>query len=251
MKKRILSTGGILGGVLFSASVLASDTYFTFEHSYASENRYHGDEFGILHETDMGAWVGVDIRLYNQEQDVVLEDIVSSSYSLKTGYDYDLSPELVLTPNFEARFYSGGSADQGFGEDPGDTQKAGARYTPGLMLTWQLSDAFNVHTQYRFDYRKVTRAIAREGEQNRRRHRFQVGAAYAMLDNLTVAYTAYYYDANYWLTDRKEHDYRQDLDFAIDITPQWQLNLGAEDVARSAIDSGREARLKAGFTYLF
>ncbi|WP_018917876.1 oligogalacturonate-specific porin KdgM family protein [Vreelandella zhanjiangensis] len=251
MKKFLSLTGITLGAMLVGNTVSASDTYFHYEHSYATENRYHGDEFGIFHQTDIGAWVGVAIRLYNQESDAVLEDVVSNSYSLKTGYDYALSPELTLTPNLETRFYSGGSTDQGFGEDPGDSQKAGARYTPGLKLSWQAAEPLNLYTQYRFDYRKVTRSIADEGEQNHRRHRIEVGADYAVLDNLTLSYTAYYYDGNYWLADSKEHDYRQDFDIALDVTPQWQLNLGAEDVARSAIESGREARIKAGFTYLF
>lgn len=35
--------------------------------------------------------------------------MVSNSYAMTVDYDYALSDTLILTPNIEARFYSGGT----------------------------------------------------------------------------------------------------------------------------------------------
>lgn len=137
MKKLYL--GNMLASLLLlSGSVVASETYFHYQHSYGTQNKYHGDEFGILHQTDEKAWVDITIHLYNKGKNVALDDVVSNSYSMTVGYDYALNNTLTLTPNMEARFYSGGKSGEATTGDVGDTQKAGARYTPGLKLSWQV-----------------------------------------------------------------------------------------------------------------
>lgn len=248
--KKIIS-GYIYISVLFSAPTMASETFIHYQHSYGTQNRYHGDEFGILHQADGGGWVDMTIHLYNNNEDVALDDVVSNSYSMTVGYDYALSESLTLTPNIETRFYSGGTSGEGTENDPGDTQKAGARYTPGLKLNWQIAAPFAIYTQYRYDYRKITRSLASDDEQNKHRQRFEGGIQYSPLSTLTLSYKAYYYNADYVLADNKKHDYQQDIDIDWNFLPRWQLNLGAEDVAKSKTGSSRETLLKAGFTYQF
>lgn len=177
--------------------------------------------------------------------------MVSNSYAMTVDYDYALSDTLILTPNIEARFYSGGTSGEGTENDPGDTQKAGARYTPGVKLSWQTSDLFGVYTQYRYDYRKITRSLASDDEQNKHRHRLEGGISYTPVDTLTLSYKACYYHADYILANNKKHDYQQDVNIDWTFLPDWQINLGLEDVAKNKTRGGREALLKAGFTYRF
>ncbi|MCS3432221.1 oligogalacturonate-specific porin KdgM family protein [Klebsiella sp. BIGb0407] len=250
MKKLYL--GNMLASLLLlSGSVVASETYFHYQHSYGTQNKYHGDEFGILHQTDEKAWVDITIHLYNKGKNVALDDVVSNSYSMTVGYDYALNNTLTLTPNMEARFYSGGKSGEATTGDVGDTQKAGARYTPGLKLSWQVISPLTLYTQYRYDYRKINRSAAGEGEQNRHRHRLEGGIAFAALDTLILTYQANYYNADYILANNKKSDYQQDVKADWIFLPDWQLNLAAEDVAKSKTSNSREALLKAGFTYRF
>ena len=251
MKKTLSVTALLINTLLFGTHALASETYIHYQHSYGMQNRYHGDEFGVLHQADGGGWMDITIHLYNKNQDVAIDDVVSNSYSMTAGYNYALTEALTLMPSIEARFYAGGTSGEGTEDDPGDTQKAGARYTPGLKLSWQIAAPFNIHAQYRYDYRKITRSLASDDEQNKHRHRIEGGMHYSPFDTLTLSYTAYYYDADYILADNQQHDYQQDINIDWTFLPRWQLNLGAEDVAKSKTSSGREALLKAGFTYRF
>lgn len=251
MKKTLSLTGLLLTTLFISGNTLASETYIHYQHSYGTKNHYHGDEFGILHQADGGGWIDMTIHLYNKNKNVALDDVVSNSYSMTAGYDYALYDTLTLTPNIEARFYSGGTSGEGTANDPGDTQKAGARYTPGLKLAWQIVQPFGVYTQYRYDYRKITRSVASDDEQNKHRHRLEGGLIYTPVDTLTLTYKAYYYHADYILANNQKHDYQQDIDIDWTFLPDWQLNLGLEDVARNKTSGGRESLLKAGFTYRF
>ncbi|QHM71793.1 oligogalacturonate-specific porin KdgM family protein [Mixta intestinalis] len=251
MKKNLFLATCLVNVALLSSAALASETFIHYQHQYASENHFHSEKFGILHQADNGGWVDITIHLYNKNKDATLDDVVSNAYSLQVGYDYQLFPQITLTPNIEARFYSGGTSGEGTSGDISDTQKAGARYTPGLKLAWQVATPVSLYTQYRYDYRKITRAVAKEDEQNRHRHRIEAGINYQPLDNLTLSCKAYYYQADYILADNKKHDYQHDIDIDWNIFPRLQLNLGAEDVAKSKVNDGREVLLKAGFTYRF
>lgn len=120
------------------------------------------------------------------------------------------------------------------------------------MLAWQAAEPLSLYTQYRYDYRKLARGRAGKGEQlNRHRHRYEVGARYQLLENLALRYKAYWHKADYVLTDNKKHDYQQDIYIDWQVNPAWQLNVGAQDVAKSAQEGGREALLKTGVTYTF
>lgn len=249
MKKTLLASA--LALALISTTAVASETYFFYQHSYATENRFHGDEFGLLHD-EGDVWFKIKIHLYGKNKDVAFDESVSNSYSFYTGYHFRLTDTLMLSSSLQGRFYSGGTSGEGTVGEMGDTQQSGARYTPGVMLRWQVAEPVSVYAQYRYDYRKIARGRVTDGEaRNRHRHRYEVGASYALLETLHLGYKAFYYQADYVLSNNKKLDYQQDVDIDWQFTPAWQLNLGAEDIAKSATTRGREARLKAGFTYTF
>lgn len=248
--KKIIILG--LSGLFFLPSITsASETYFFYEHSYATENRIHSDNFGLLHEQG-DAWYKIKIDFYGKNKDTAFDEVVSNSYSFFSGYHFHLNNLLTLSPSMQARFYSGGTSGQGTPGEMGDSQTAGARYTPGLMLSWQAADPLSLYTQYRYDYRKLARGRAAKGEQlNRHRHRYEVGTEYHLLENLALRYKAFWHKADYVLADNKKHDYQQDIYIDWQVNPAWQLNIGAQDVAKSAQEGGREALLKTGVTYTF
>lgn len=108
-----------------------------------------------------------------------------------------------------------------------------------------------LYTQYRYDYRKINHSQASENEQNEHYHRIEADIAYSPVDTMTLAYQANYYNADYILYNNKKSDYQQDIKADGTFLPDWQLNLVAEYIAKSKTSSGREALLKAGFTYRF
>ncbi|MGQ7745997.1 oligogalacturonate-specific porin KdgM family protein [Pectobacterium brasiliense] len=250
MKKRYL-VAGILFAQIYAISASASDTKLSYEHSWGTMNRYHGDEIGMRHFMDNGLYVGVELNFYNKNKDLTIDDVVSNSYAFYTGYAYNLTPELTLTPNLEARFYSGGTSGEGTVGDIGSSQSSGARYTPGLKLTWSVTDKTDLHAQYRYDLRKITRSKRTSTDDDTHRHRYEAGVAYKGFDNFTLAYTAYYYHADYVLQNNKKHDYQQDFDVSYTINDNWSAHVGVEDVASGRDVKSREGKGKVGFTYTF
>ncbi|MEA9391309.1 oligogalacturonate-specific porin KdgM family protein [Acerihabitans sp. TG2] len=250
MKKTFIMAGMALL-LLTNSAANASDTKFNYEHNYATQNRYHGDKIGMAHFMDNGIYLGVELAFYNTKQDIALDDVVSNAYSFYTGYDHMLADNVTLTPNIETKFYSGGTSGEGYSGNIGDSGTQGARYTPGLKLTYHINDALALYAQYRYDLRKITRSKRTEADGDTHRSRYELGAILSGIGHVTVGYKVYYYDGDYIMQNNKNHDYQQDIDISYRFTENWQGNLGAEDVASSRVTDTREVKIKTGFTYTF
>lgn len=262
--KKLISP--LLLGVVMSSSAYALDynSYFEYEHWYGTNSHYNGDKFGIFVNFDDEAYVGLNINTYNQEKNKVLfENVVSDFYELYGGYNFELADNLTLTPSFELRMYSGGGYKKNAVEnkptyqvgDVSDSQRGGARYTPGLKLSYQLLENLNVHAQYRYEYRTVSRNKREDTKQgyadNQARSNYEVGLSYVPFEDWTIDYRFAYLHGNYVLQNEKHDDYQQELKVNYAVTDELGIYLGAEDVARSLHDDKREAKLKVGLSYLF
>uniref|UniRef100_UPI00370D43CD oligogalacturonate-specific porin KdgM family protein n=1 Tax=Orbus sturtevantii TaxID=3074109 RepID=UPI00370D43CD len=179
------------------------------------------------------------------------------------GYNFYLMDQLVLTPSLQARFYSGGGYKAKSKNnlptyqvgDVSDSQRPGARYTPGLKLTWQNSNSLAFYGQYRFEYRKVSRNKRQDSVQgyvgNRIRNRFDIGVDFAPISDWNVGYRVSYLKGNYILQNNKRHDYQQEITANWQVVNDWQINFAAQDVAKNIHSNAREAKLKLGLTYAF
>lgn len=241
----------LLGCTLVLGAAQAADTKLNYEHSYGTKNHYHGDEVGMAHYLDNGLYVGVQIRFYNKNSHVAVDDMVSNSYSFLTGYDYAVNDRFILTPNLEARFYAGGTSGEGTTGEQGESQKQGSRYTPGLKARYLLSDSVSLQAQYRYDYRKISRNKRTDGDDDRYRQRYELGVFFKPTEAWLVGYRAYYYKGDYVMQNNQTHDYMQDLVVSYAFSANWQGNVTVEDIAASKTNDSREANLKAGFTYTF
>lgn len=261
--KKIFKPLLLIGLSTLCTATFASETYIHYQHTYGSSSHYHGDNLGLLHDFDGEAYIGANISVYNRNKNKILDDIVSNYYEIYGGYNFELTDTLTLTPNAEFRFYSGGGYTAKATEnrpafqvgDVSDPQRQGARYTPGLKLTWAAMDDLVLYTQYRYEYRKVVRSKRVDTVQgtvnNLSRHRFDLGAVYEVIEDLNLGYRISYYDANYIMQDNKKHDYQQEVTVDWQADYEWQINFAAEDVAKSVTSNSREAKLKLGFTYTF
>lgn len=243
---------------------LAYRTYFKYAHSYGTTSHYHGDNFGLYLDFDSNAYLGLSIDTYNQQKNkLFFDDIVSNYYQMYGGYNFNLTDQLILTPNMEVRFYSGGGYKAKNKEnlphyqvgDVSDSQRQGARYTPGLKLTWLNSDELSFYTQYRFEYRKVSRNKREDSVQgyvgNTSRNRFDIGIDFTPITDWNIGYRLSYLKGNYILQNDKKHDYQQQINIDWQATNNWQINFSAEDVAKSTHTDSREAKLTLGLTYGF
>lgn len=242
---------------------LAYESYFNYEHKYGTASRYHGDNFGISVDFDKQAYVGLNIDLFNKKKNQYsLNNIVSNYYEFYMGYNFKLAEQLTLTPNLELRFYSGGgykakSINMPTHEvgDVSDSLRSGARYTPGLKLTWDALENFNIYTQYRYEYRKVSRKKREDSVQgyinNRSRNRFDVGLNYQINNDWSADYNFRYFKANYILQNDKKNDYQHGMTINWQATEEWLFKVGAEDVAKNIHTDTREAKLKFGINYHF
>lgn len=247
-----------------SGADMVYKTYFKYAHSYGSSSHYHGDNFGLYVDFDKNAYVGMNIDIYNQlKNKIFFDDVVSNYYQIYGGYHFYLTDQLVLTPNMELRFYSGGGYKAKSQDnlpryqvgDVSDSQRPGARYTPGLKLTWLTHDNLAFYTQYRYEFRKISRNKREDPIQgyvgNTSRNRFDLGANWNLFDDWSVGYQFSYFKGNYVLQNDKKHDYQQEMNINWQLAHDWQINFVAEDVAKSLNNDSREAKLKLGFTYLF
>lgn len=239
-------------------------TYFKYAHHYGLSSHYHGDNFGLYLDFNDQAYLGLSVHTYNQLKNRMLfDDLVSNYYQLYGGYSFHLTDQWVLTPNLEIRFYSGGGYKAKSNDnlphyqvgDVSDSQRPGVRYTPGLKLAWLYSDNLSFYSQYRFEYRKVSRSKREDSVQgyvaNRSRNRFDVGVNFSPLSDWNMGYRLSYLRGNYILQDGKRHDYQQEINVDWQATKNWQVNFSAEDVAKSVHSDSREAKLALGLTHLF
>jgi hypothetical protein len=248
MNKFIFAAAVCLG--LGASCAYSTENQVSYEHSYGTMNRYHNDTFSVFSYTDSGLYLGGSVYFYNAQKDVI-DDWLTHSESIFTGYSYALTDQWHVIPNLEAKFYTGSSSGQGYTGDIGETETAGSRYTPGLKLTYQADADWLLMTQYRFDVRKISRAKRTDDDPDTHRQRFDIGVVYSGLNALTISYTVSYHQGNYVMYDNKKHDYKQDLSVGYHFADSWIANVGAEDVAYSTESSSREAKLKAGITYTF
>lgn len=242
----------------------AYQTYFKYMHHYGLSSHYHGDNFGLLIDFDKDAYLGIEMSTYNQLKNrLFFDDVVSSYYQMYGGYHFYLTDQLVLTPNMEVRFYSGGGYKGKSSDnlpkyqvgDVSESQRPGARYAPGLKLAFLYSDNLSFYSQYRFEYRKVSRNKRDDSVQgyvgNRSRHRFDIGTDFTPLTDWNMGYRLSYLKGNYILQNDERHDYEQELDVNWQATKDWQINLAAQDVAKRLHSDSREAKLGLGVTYSF
>ncbi|MFQ1054406.1 oligogalacturonate-specific porin KdgM family protein [Gilliamella apicola] len=239
-------------------------TYFKYAHHYGLSSHYHGDSFGLYADFDKKGYIGLSLNTYNQIKNRILfDDLVSSHYQIYGGYNFYLADQWVLTPNIEVRFYSGGGYKAKSVEnlphyqlgDVSDSQRPGVRYSPALKLTWLQSDDVSFYSQYRFEYRKVSRSKREDSVQgyvdNRSRNRFDVGTDINLSPDWNIGYRFSYLKGNYVLQNDKRHDYQQELDINWQVTKAWQVNFAAEDVAKRVHSDSRETKLALGLSYLF
>lgn len=246
-----LLIGASAAFAIFAQQAFADTSAISFEHNYRAHNRYHTDKLYLDYQFTNGLYMGVGTLLFNKKQDQY-NDPVDYANIGDVAYSYKYNDQLTITPFLGLKFYTGtSSTTNDFVGEIDDSGAAGARYMPGLQVSYAFNDYVSAFSKYTYDARKFSHSKGTKATESRYRNIYQVGFDVFPIHALDIQYRYTYKDATFTMYDNRSSDYEQLLQLSYQIDRNWQPYLGFEDLAFSTTSDTRELRFTTGVNYYF
>ena len=227
MKVKLLATTCLL-----LASGFANAVSLDYRHEFADDEKVNKDRFLITHRFANGFGFGLEAMWRNGggHKAKMYNDIVGNGTEVTLSYQYALTPEWSIQPNFVVQ---SGTTHTG--------------YKPGLYTSYKSTDNLTASARYRWEYIRDANPAAKDDKVNRA----DLWLAYK-IDNIVLEYNYFYiHSSSKNRYDYKKGDYEHSIKAQYNINKEWGPYIAVLNKSVRPTSDERQTGFRFGVQYRF